>query len=112
MAGLAVNLAAIPLGDFFIQFALATGLLGCLPGWIGLVASYPTGFITNILGILFLELIRIGAWVFPYPAAPRPTILWILAYYALLAAAVMLVRRRLPPVADVSARHSEKGVSP
>ena len=57
--------------------------------------------------VALVELSRIGAWVFPYPAAPRPTLLWIAGYYLALAAVTVWVKRRLPAVAEVAARHSE-----
>ncbi len=81
VAGVLVNLIAIPLVGLVVQLGMLTGLLGLLPA-IGPTVALPFGAATSVIGSSFYALAYAGATWFPFPATPRPSTTWIVAYYA------------------------------
>lgn len=93
VAGVLVNLLAIPGVGILVQLGMLTGLVGLLPvigGWLAI----PFGAATTLSGDFFIWLADIGATVFPYPATPLPTGWWMFGYYAGLATFILLEAQR------------------
>ncbi len=93
VAGVLVNLLAIPLVGILVQLGMLTGLLGLVPG-AGLFLAAPFGAATTVVGGLFLYLALGGALLFPFPAVPQPSLLFLTGYYLVLLALVLLERQR------------------
>lgn len=89
VAGILVNLAAIPLVGILVQLGIITGLLGLIP-FIGQYIALPFGAAASLFGDLFLYISYLGANNFPYPALPKPTLNWMIFYYGILFTAVIL----------------------
>lgn len=85
VAGMVVNIAAIPLVGIIVQLGMLVGLTGLIPG-IGDIIAMPFGAASSVLGEIFLSLSWLGAKAFDYPAFPRPTVYWMAIYYASLLA--------------------------
>ncbi len=83
VAGVLVNLLAIPAVGVLVQLGMLTGLIGMIPV-IGPWLSIPFGAATSLTGDAFILLAYTGSWVFPYPATPLPTITWMIVYYVSL----------------------------
>jgi len=88
VAGVVVNLLAIPLVGLLVQLGMLTGLLGLIP-FIGLYLALPLGAANTVVGAFFYRLAHAGATLFPFPATPRPTLLWMGAYFAGLGAVLL-----------------------
>ncbi|MFW5807560.1 MAG: ComEC/Rec2 family competence protein [Spirochaetota bacterium] len=84
VAGILVNLAAIPLIGIIVQLGILTGLAGLIPV-VGTSVALPLGAFSNALGTVFLWVADAGASFFNYPATPKPTMLWMACYYTGLA---------------------------
>jgi len=80
VAGVLVNLLAIPAVGILVQLGMLAGLLGMVPV-IGIYLALPLGAADTIVGELFFRLANAGATWFPFPATPRPTIAWMIAYF-------------------------------
>lgn len=93
VAGIYVNLIAIPLVGVLVQLAMLTGLLGMLPA-VGIYAAMPLGAATTIVADFFLWTAHTGASLVPFPAMPRPTVEWLIAYYLILGLVLYLDRGR------------------
>ena len=89
VAGVVVNLLAIPLVGLLVQLGILTGLLGLIP-FIGLYLALPLGAADTVIGAFFYRLAHAGATLFPFPATPRPTLLWMGAYFAGLGAVLLI----------------------
>ncbi len=83
VAGVVCNLIGIPLSSLLIPLALATGLLGLLPGQAAW-AAWPAAVLTEWTSRAFLELAHFGSTVFPYPAVPKPTLPALGVYFAVV----------------------------
>jgi len=105
VAGVLVNLLAIPLVGVLVQLGMLTGLLGLIPG-IGLFLAAPFGAACTLVGEGFLHLAATGAILFPFPAVPQPTLGFLVGYYLVLVSLVLLARRRaaLAALLDAVAR--------
>ncbi len=93
VAGVLVNLLAIPGVGILVQLGMLTGLVGLLP-WMGGWLAIPFGAATTLAGDFFIWLAYIGASVFPYPATPLPTGWWMFGYYTGLAVFILLEGQR------------------
>lgn len=94
VAGVLVNLLAIPAVGVLVQLGMLTGLMGLIP-LIGPWLTIPFGAATGLTGEAFIMLAYIGSSVFPYPATPMPSGLWMGGYYASLAAFLAMESRRM-----------------
>ena len=93
VAGFFVNLLAIPLVGVIVQLGLLTGIVGLLPA-IGNLLTIPFGAAATISADLFLFIAWIGAFIFPFPAFIKPSPVWMIGYYAIIIALVVLHNRR------------------
>lgn len=93
VAGILVNLAAIPAIGILVQLGMLTGLIGLIP-LVGPWLALPVGVAVTIVGEAFLLLAWLGAYAFPFPALPHPTPGWMLAYYGLLGLALIAEQQR------------------
>jgi ComEC/Rec2-related protein len=94
VAGVLINLLAIPAIGLLVQLGMLTGLVGLLPG-IGALLAAPFGAAATIIGDLFFRLAHAGATWFPFPAVPKPSLIWIISYYGVVAIALMADRYRV-----------------
>jgi len=85
VAGILVNLLAIPMVALVVQIGMLTGLIGLIP-FIGVYLALPFGAAATVIANAFFMVANAGAVVFPFPATPRPTLSWLGAYYAIVAA--------------------------
>lgn len=93
VAGVLVNLIAIPAVGVLVQLGMLTGLIGMIP-WLGQWLAIPFGAATTLTGDFFIFMAYVGTSVFPYPATPMPTTFWMIAYYVLLAVFLLLEGKR------------------
>ncbi len=93
VAGVLVNLLAIPLVGVVVQLGMLTGLIGMIP-IIGEWLSIPFGAAASLSGDAFIWLAYGGSSVFPYPATPMPTRFWMITYYLSLGAFLALEGNR------------------
>jgi hypothetical protein len=89
MAGIFVNLLAIPMVGVIVQLGLLTGLAGLLPFGAGLLAV-PLGAAAGLAGYAFIWLAHSGAMLFPYPATPKPTLHWMVGYYSVIGCLLLM----------------------
>lgn len=85
VAGMFVNLLAIPLVGVLVQLGILIGTLGQIPV-VGMWLAYPLGAALYLCGQIFYGVAWLGAEVFPYPAVPKPTLSWIVGYYCVVGA--------------------------
>lgn len=83
VAGIFVNLLAIPAIGVLVQLGMLVGLFGLIPG-IGELVALPFGVADTLVGHFFFWLAHQGARWFPFPATPQPTITWLVVYYVVL----------------------------
>jgi ComEC/Rec2-related protein len=93
VAGVLVNLLAIPAVGVLVQLGMLTGLIGMVPV-IGAWLAIPFGAAATLTGDGFIWLAYIGSSVFPYPATPMPSRFWMIAYYVALAGVLALEGNR------------------
>ncbi len=93
VAGVLVNLIAIPLVGVLVQLGMLTGLIGMIP-LIGEWLSIPFGAAASLTGDGFIWLAYIGSSVFPYPSTPLPSRFWMIAYYLSLGGCLWLEANR------------------
>ena len=110
VAGVLVNLIAIPLVGLVVQLGMLTGLLGLLPG-IGPTIALPFGAATSVIGEGFYALAYAGATWFPFPATPRPSATWIMAYYAGVGAVLLFDLYRVPLLSILYRRYPAGGIA-
>ncbi len=94
VAGILVNLVAIPAIAVLVQLGMMTGLIGLLPvagPWLAL----PIGAAATLVGHFFILLAYGGMLAFPFPAVPLPSLSWMMAYYAVVAMFLWLTRCRV-----------------
>ncbi len=94
VAGILVNLLAIPGVGILVQLGMLTGLVGMIPV-VGSGLAVPFGAATGLVGDLFIGLAHAGATLFPYPSTPMPSTLWLAFYYAGLGAFLFLESKRV-----------------
>jgi len=97
VAGVLINIVAIPAIGILVQLGMLTGLVGLLP-LIGKYLAMPFGATATLVANLFFWLAHTGAEIFPFPATPRPTLAWMTGYYVALA--TMLSLAHLLPYAQ------------
>ncbi len=93
VAGIVVNLVAIPAVGILVQLGIITGLLGLIPV-IGTYLALPFGITDTIVGNFFFHLANFGTTRFPYPITPHPTNKWLFLYYAFLALLIFIESQR------------------
>lgn len=93
VAGVFVNLAAIPIVGILVQLGMLVGLVGLIP-WIGTMIAMPLGAATTLIGELFLFIAYLGAKVFPFPVTPKPSTTQLFLYYAILCIALLLYHQK------------------
>ncbi len=93
VAGILVNLFAIPAVGILVQLGMLVGLVGLIP-WIGGLLAYPFGAATAVVGELFLLIAHTGSSLFPFPATPQPTLPQLAGYYGLIGVLLLLERNR------------------
>ncbi len=109
VAGVLVNLLAIPAIGLLVQLGMLTGLLGLVPA-VGHVIALPFGAASTIIGEGFFRLAHAGATTFPFPATPRPTPTWIALYYGAVALIMLLDLYRIPLLAIVYRNYPSGGI--
>ena len=94
IAGVLINLLAIPAIGLLVQLGMLTGLVGLLPG-IGTTLAIPFGAAATVIGEFFFRLAHTGATWFPFPATPKPSLTWIAVYYGVVAIVLIADRYRI-----------------
>jgi ComEC/Rec2-related protein len=84
IAGILVNLLAIPMVAFIVQLGMLTGLIGLIPV-LGPWLALPFGATVTVIAEAFFRLAYLGTTTFPFPATPRPTHAWMAVYYGIIA---------------------------
>lgn len=93
VAGVFVNLLAIPAIGVLVQLGILTGLVALIPV-IGVALAMPLGAAVTIVGQFFFWLAWAGATAFPFPATPRPPLSWMIGYYAVLGGVLLISNSR------------------
>jgi ComEC/Rec2-related protein len=93
IAGVFVNLLAIPAIGILVQLGMLTGLVGLIPV-VGNVLAMPLGAAVTLVGQFFFWLAWSGATVFAFPATPRPPLSWMIGYYVVLAGMLVIAGSR------------------
>ncbi len=93
VAGVLVNIIAIPAIGVLVQLGMLTGLAGLLP-LVGDYLAMPFGATSTLVANFFFWLAHTGSEVFPFPATPRPSLAWLTGYYGVLAAMLFLGNRQ------------------
>lgn len=93
VAGVLINLVAIPAIGVFVQCGALVSLVGLVP-WVGTVLAAPLGAATTLCGSFFFWLAHAGATAVPFPPLPRPSPAWLAGYYAAVALALVLHGQR------------------
>ena len=94
IAGVVINLLAIPAIGVLVQVGILTGLLGLIPG-IGIWLAMPFGAAATVIGRFFFDIAYAGATWFPFPATPKPSGTWLVLYYLVLAGVLALEPLRM-----------------
>ncbi|MBT3192723.1 MAG: DUF4131 domain-containing protein [Verrucomicrobia bacterium] len=110
VAGILINLLAIPAIGILVQLGMLTGLLGLLPV-VGHLVAIPFGAASTLVGEGFFRLAHAGATWFPFPATPRPSGTWIAAYYGAVALLLLADFYRVPLLSMVYRRSSASASS-
>ncbi|MEA2012665.1 MAG: ComEC/Rec2 family competence protein [Verrucomicrobiota bacterium] len=84
IAGMFVNLLAIPMVGIIVQLGILTGLSGLIP-YIGSYLAFLFGAANYFFGKSFIVIAHAGTEFFPYPPVPKPTVTWIIMYYLIVA---------------------------
>lgn len=93
IAGVFVNLAAIPLVGVVVQLGVLTGLAGMIPG-IGMPLASAFGAAATYAADLFFWIAHRSTLVTPFPVTPMPTIAWMIGYYLILGVLLFVIDRR------------------
>ncbi len=88
VAGIIINLIAIPAIGILVQLGMITGILGMIP-FIGHYLAIPFGAADTVIANLFFELAHAGATLFPFPITPKPTTGWMIGYYLIITALIV-----------------------
>ncbi len=88
VAGMFVNLLAIPLIGVVVQLGLLLGIFGVIPV-VGQYIALVLGAADYIVSKFFIYVADLGPRLLPFPVTPLPTPLWLLKYY--LALVVFLI---------------------
>jgi ComEC/Rec2-related protein len=94
VAGIVVNLVAIPAIGILVQLGMLTGIIGLIP-IIGNYLALPFGVADTIVANLFFELANAGATYFPFPITPKPTTSWMFTYYITITGLIVLESQRI-----------------
>ena len=94
VAGILVNLLAIPGVGILVHLGMLTGLVGMIPV-AGPWMAIPFGAATGLVGDLFIALAHGGASLFPHPSTPMPSTWWLAGYYAALSFFLFLESKRV-----------------
>ncbi len=93
IAGMLVNLVAIPAIGVVVQLGMLVGLFGLIPG-IGAYLAAPFGVAATLVGQGFMWASYYGANMFNYPATPQPTMTWMIGYYFAIGLLIYLYKFR------------------
>ncbi|MFU8780489.1 MAG: ComEC/Rec2 family competence protein [Kiritimatiellia bacterium] len=93
VAGILVNLIAIPTVGILVQLGMLLGLIGMIPV-IGNTLALPFGAATSVVGEFFLSIAYAGARLFPFPATPRPSVIQLGIYYSIVGAVLLAEQNR------------------
>ena len=93
VAGILVNLVAIPTVGILVQLGMLLGLVGMIPV-IGSLLALPFGAATALVGEFFLLIAFAGATLFPFAATPQPSVLQLGLYYLFVAAILIAEQNR------------------
>ena len=93
VAGILVNLIAIPTVGILVQLGMLLGLIGMIPV-VGQLIALPFGAATALVGEFFLLIAYAGARLFPFPATAQPSVLQLGIYYAIVAAILFAEQNR------------------
>lgn len=93
VAGILVNLVAIPTVGILVQLGMLLGLIGMIP-LLGPLIALPFGAATTLVGDFFLWIAYSGAALFPFPAMPQPSIAHLTLYYGCVALILLLEHNR------------------
>lgn len=85
IAGMFVNLAAIPLVGVLVQLGILVGIFGAIPV-IGQTVALVIGATSYLVAKLFIFIAYLGTVIFPFPAVPKTNVTWIITYYSILVA--------------------------
>jgi ComEC/Rec2-related protein len=96
VAGMLVNLVAIPFVGVLVQLGMLTAVLGLIPG-IGVKLAAPLGATCTLLAVGFFWFVDASVSLFPFPTIPKPTLSWMVGYYIALAL-LLLLDKYLPAV--------------
>jgi ComEC/Rec2-related protein len=82
IAGMFVNLIAIPLVGVVVQIGILIGLAGLVPflGWLAVLF----GAANWLFAYIFIFTAWAGSVIFPYPPVPKPSVMWMVCYYLIL----------------------------
>jgi ComEC/Rec2-related protein len=96
IAGILVNLLAIPAIGILVQLCMLGGLIGLVPV-VGPYIAMPLGAAVTVMGEFFYWMTYVGTKAFPFPVTVRPSAGWMAGYYAVLAAVLVVLssRRRM-----------------
>lgn len=93
VAGILVNLAAIPAVGILVQLGMLLGIIGLIP-LVGTWIALPLGAAATLVGELFLLIAWLGAECFPFPATPKPSLLQLGLYYLMVVIAIGIEKHR------------------
>lgn len=83
IAGMFVNILAIPLVGVIVQLGILIGLAGMLP-FIGEFLALILGAANWLVGSFFMFVAWLGSEIFPYPPVPKPSPQWVTIYYLVI----------------------------
>lgn len=93
VAGLAVNLLAIPIAAVITPAALLAGLLGMIP-WVGAWLAKPVGWLMTGLTSVLLDTSYLGARWLGCPSVVAPSLGGVVAYLVVLGGFLWVVGRK------------------
>ncbi|MCK5843505.1 MAG: hypothetical protein KAG97_02280, partial [Victivallales bacterium] len=79
---------AIPLVGVLVQLGILIGVVGAIP-IIGKTAALVFGAANYLVAAFFIFTAWLGSVAFPYPPTPKPSVAWMLTYYAVIGAALL-----------------------
>ncbi len=81
MGGAFANLIAIPLIGVIVQLGVIAGLLGLIPG-VGIYLALVLSAANWVCSYIFLFVSHVVAQAFPYPFVNKPSLWFLVVYYA------------------------------
>ncbi len=84
IAGIFVNMIAIPLIGVIVQLGLLAGIFGAIP-FVGEYIALVLGAANFLASKLFIWVAHLGTEILPFPVTPIPKVSWIIYYYVIIA---------------------------